>query len=614
MAIDPPASTAGVIDITMAEEAGERGNTGGAGTPAPPVVEGGRNAVTPSPNASGGPLEPPAAATPSSFVSRIRTIFTHSSSAKPLPSTVNRDQGSQMTEASQGLSVLRRDLAQADAFMARSDPQGKDAANLTQVNTVAKTATAPPERAQGPTNSTRPVVETVDESETNNTFCTPVYGPDSYYFTPSQGDQSPGESLTTIPTTHRPPPNGTPRKGPILRAVKLTVGGEAKRFIPQAEGFDHPFLRGHNGPDESFQPTPKNKPFVAVKIGWEAGIFLSRAAAWYRTADYRANTICTLHPTGEDPLYKCCPTKAEAIRFLGWDPDQQSDPRAFQPKPPPRRFASTIAGMDLGEDPHDWCGEIDLHVPEDDEAPDDFVPREIAVVDTKSVKSAVTQQRTTAPSLAATHSSSTTSLDDEKRYVRILEKVNKETLPYLSSTPSPEEVRKWRRMVTSLLSSPEWQVDGCKILQMKDTPEQSPAFRIRSEALSRALNMRLAATHDDLLAANEDLFDKGYGVTLFHTILRSLQPNSEGHALAELSSLFEMKQQSGELVAAFASRVKDQYHRLHSANIIDLDSLKTILLVRGVLTGAYQSFKGFQKIMDDFRLNPVLRWGVLKSQ
>jgi len=144
----------------------------------------------------------------------------------------------------------------------------------------------------------------------------------------------------------------------FVPAINLTIGNTKLDFYPQVDGFDHPAMRNphFSGKDES---SSKGKfLYYGIRQGWVRDIVDSYAAAWVRTIDYQDFTKCSTHPHGIPSECKGFHSYKDAVAYLGWDPATGTPPaQQVDPKPPKRDIRlSNIIGLNLGPDPHQWCG------------------------------------------------------------------------------------------------------------------------------------------------------------------------------------------------------------------------------------------------------------------
>ena len=111
-----------------------------------------------------------------------------------------------------------------------------------------------------------------------------------------------------------------------------------------------------SGKDES---SSKGKfLYYVIRQGWVRDIVDSYSTAWVHTVNYQDFTKCPSHPNGIPSKYKGFQSYKEAVAYLGCDPATGS-PLAQQidHKPPKRDLPlSTIVGLNLRPDPHQWCG------------------------------------------------------------------------------------------------------------------------------------------------------------------------------------------------------------------------------------------------------------------
>jgi hypothetical protein len=143
---------------------------------------------------------------------------------------------------------------------------------------------------------------------------------------------------------HRPPPSPLFSQG---RTVRADVGNKLMTFYPSVDGFDHPYLRGYDGEDESKKQDNKF-PYWVVVQGWEPGIF-SRRGAWARTADFQMNAKTSTNPKGIGGCMKKFNDYHEACVFLGGNPDTEVNPSPPTfPPPPPREACFNIPQLKLG--------------------------------------------------------------------------------------------------------------------------------------------------------------------------------------------------------------------------------------------------------------------------
>ena len=415
----------------------------------------------------------------------------------------------------------------------------------------------------------------------------------------------------------------------------ITVLQHGKRIeiAPSVAGFDHPIVRNPDFKGQDMTLGTKGKfAYYGVKIGYDPGIFDTYGAAWVRTADYQDNTKCSAYPNGIASKLRGFPTYKAAVAYLGWDPSIETAPDLpFDPKPPRRHPKFCRVELNMGPDPHDWCGvhfmSVDVDNPpanaesdSDDESSSDSDDSSVVSVTPKrksqkkkaditdvltTMTTALTnclENSTIAAVKAKAEGSSTASKRQkaEEAHRRILDKTNNDTFPSLVENPDYEALNTWFVLVANMLSAPHWNIDGVALHLLKDSDDSSEAFKYRSAALARGLFGRLTLdNHTDVLAEFSDLQADGHGVTLLHSVRDYLDPQTDQTAMREFTAFCSILQENGETIKATSRKIQRAHARLKKAGF-DLGAPAMLLqLVKAVITGAYSSHSSFQTFAQD---------------
>eukprot|EP00531_Pseudo-nitzschia_arenysensis_P008906 CAMPEP_0116127296 /NCGR_PEP_ID=MMETSP0329-20121206/6769_1 /TAXON_ID=697910 /ORGANISM="Pseudo-nitzschia arenysensis, Strain B593" /LENGTH=2217 /DNA_ID=CAMNT_0003621395 /DNA_START=65 /DNA_END=6718 /DNA_ORIENTATION=- len=380
---------------------------------------------------------------------------------------------------------------------------------------------------------------------------------------------------------------------PQFQPITMDVHGNRCTFVPNVEGFDHPYRRGWSGFDRS--TAPSDYKYYAVKTGYDSGIYNSYGGAWVRVADFKDNTGFRAEFRGFDRY-------SEAVAYLGWDPDVEENSASRHYRPPPRT-SSAFPGE--GPDPHNWIGY----------PPDETQPKEIEV-DHKSFKSRNTEASvsTVSESITTLHGATEQLVNEirdmkhqqakslaskeEQQFLHLLNKTEGKHFPALSKEMDPTLLGKWKFNVESILLQAHWLVDGCSIISLDDSIDMSDAFKARSYALCRVLMERLV-DFPDIVNQYTELITQNRGVSLYHGICHFLHPNTDSSALAEYRRFFSRRQENGESVQALCRDLQLMYNRLIEIGIPLHDQVLTVQLMSAVFGGAYSRIKGLDSFHDD---------------
>ena len=446
---------------------------------------------------------------------------------------------------------------------------------------------------------------------------------DSYATLPSQIDTSRPvfhDSIDEIPreSDNRPHRPTLPVYGPIT----MTVSGTPCTFRPVIEGFDHPYRRGWTGIDQS-NGGSKFK-YYAVKIGYDPGIYESQPGAWVRIADFQRNTRSSVFPSGVSPVWKGFQRYAEAVDFLGWDPDLVEDPHEITRYRPPPRLEPYA--RHFGPDPSKWCGMITaggtdippatvmedgLMSPADISSPteDKSTSKSTSSTSGSTVTTHPSQAEANGHAFAALQKVTDKFLDHlqgqntqdtrERHYSSLLSKAKASDFPELVKEPDSTALARWDLSMRSSLSNAHWKIDGSSILTMDDRGELTDAFELRTHTLCRVLVQLLVTHHDAILTSHSDLIDAGRGVSLYHAILDHLNPNSDSTALAKFRNFCNRIHKNGESVATLQRDLSAMHRRLNDNDIVLGERVLVLQLIRAVLDGAYGSHQAFRSYHDD---------------
>ena len=436
----------------------------------------------------------------------------------------------------------------------------------------------------------------IDEDE----FVDSVAGDESLHIISDGSVSSPSSNISTVTADVNPRDGDTRTKKNygFIPAVSVSCDGKEINILPSVDGFDHPVTRNPKFTGNDFSFSKGQFLYYVIKEGWVCDIVDTYAAAWVRTADYQDLTKCASYPNGIEPLLKGFNTYKAAVAYLGWDPSiVPAPPRSVDPKPPPRHSRFCRPDLNLGPDPHDWCGthtmSVTVTINPDGSVTDTTGPTKLSAAYNKRL-----EEETTALLLAAAAGTRESKQEDGHR--RLLDKTNDDTFPKLAASPSIDALHRWYVLVANLLSGPHWKVDNSPLHNLDDTDDASDAFQYRSAALCRGLIGRLTLDdHTDVLDEFADLQAAGHGVHLFHAIHAYLDPQTDQTAMREFSEFCGILQDNGETVKSVSRKIKRAHDRLKKAGFDLGEPAKLLQLVKAVINGAYSGCISFQTFAQD---------------
>ena len=433
------------------------------------------------------------------------------------------------------------------------------------------------------------------------------------------GDSSLHSPFGSISTAPAPPAADPARAGDtrsriehgFVPAIKLTIDNTTLDFYPMVDGFDHPAMRNphFSGNDES---SSKGKfLYYGIRKGWVRDIVDTFAAAWVRTIDFQDFTKCSAHPNGIPSECKGFNSYREAVAYLGWDPATGSPPaQKIDPKPPKRDLRlANLPGLNLGPDPHDWCGSHPMSmsvtinqrpkvttVDDDDDSSASGSESSVSALQTltDTINKSLKQNTDAVLRAASVSGVQRKAATKEEQSRRVLDKVGNDTFPSLELHPTVEQLHYWHQLIINQLRAPHWMIENVPITNFVDGVHSSEDFQYRSAALCRSLIGRLTTDkHMDALDEFQDFQEAGHGVSLLEAVRTYLDPHTDQLAMKEFQDFCGIKQQNGETIQATSRNIKRSYDRMQKAGFVLGAPVKLLQLVKAVITGAYAGTPSF---------------------